>query len=295
MHPPLQLLNLQTLVLLSLALTPAAPYVTAFLTQSRLPAWVNEVIAFLVCLVAGFGSFLASGGTFTSLHSSAGALAAVGAIFTGAKLFYTKLGWKSPLLMALKHVGVTSTAPASPAVDPPPVNESLPSTNTTEDALKLLAALTAHTASTQANTTEAIHKTIEMSRADLLAPPVAPPAPAPPIQSVFVQAAPPASAQAVGGSPDGSAPEPVPHAADVPEAVTAPQAVTVVAPGILGKINDVTSRLFGGKAADAGGLPDAPPTPDAAVVIPAVIVQPPDEAEASASEQLLPALAPTNI
>lgn len=113
--------ELQTLLFFSAALIPATPYITAFLTQSHLPRWANEVIAFLVSAFAGVIAFLSAGGSFATIHSSSAAFAAVGVIFTGGKIYYKRLGYLSPVMIRLKAWGPDTEHQAPPlGMDVPP-------------------------------------------------------------------------------------------------------------------------------------------------------------------------------
>ncbi len=120
MTPTLPGVNLTIIGLFSLGFASATPYIAAFLTQSKLPRVVNEIIAFVVCLAAGLIAFWQGGGSFTSIHSLAPLAAAVSVIFTYSKVFYLRLKYNSPIIQWLKNL--TMTASPSTVASPPPVD-----------------------------------------------------------------------------------------------------------------------------------------------------------------------------
>lgn len=113
-------INLQNLALLSGFSAVIAPYFAAFLTRTHFKPVINSVIVWIVCAVMGASSYFASGGSPDNLHTSAALLAAISAVFTGAKLFYLKVGYKDPFLAWLQSIG-DAAKKAQAAADTPPV------------------------------------------------------------------------------------------------------------------------------------------------------------------------------
>jgi hypothetical protein len=91
-------INTSTLALFASGLTVAVPYVSAILTQKKFARWINETIVFAICILAGLVAFFQSGGNFSTVHDSATFFAIVPLIFAGAKIYYVKLGYQSPLI-----------------------------------------------------------------------------------------------------------------------------------------------------------------------------------------------------
>lgn len=141
------MLNTTTLAELSGALTVGTPYLSAFLTQSRWPRYVNEALAFLVCAVAGVLAFLLAGGTLTGVHDLATLSAVISGIFVGAKVYYLKLGVKCPLLDFIayhtgeKQVGLPPPAAMEATAPPPDVPAKLRELTGSYDRAQLLAAI----------------------------------------------------------------------------------------------------------------------------------------------------------